>query len=113
MPDRQFSHVCTACRTPALIAQPRKTSRDFLILAASPIAGIVVIASIANRNGDLLLWHLLIYAVLGFVVAYIGIAYLVRGRGRTCPSCHSENLIPVASPEGSRIMKELRLSTPS
>lgn len=112
MSDKQFSHVCTACRTPVLLAQPKKSSSDWLILAAGPIGGAVVLSALvspAAYSQHHSLGNLLVFAVLGFVVAYIGVSYLVRKRARICPSCHSETLIPVGSPEGLRIMKEAGL----
>lgn len=104
MPDEQFSHVCTACCTPALSAQRKQYPWNRLILAAATIGGAVVFV---DAHSHPTLGTFVVGAGLGFVVAYIGLYSHLRKRARTCASCHSESLIPVASPEGLRVMKEL------
>ena len=49
-------------------------------------------------------------AILGLLLGLAGTfvwSSFKRKRAKTCPSCYSETLIPVGSPEGLRIMKEL------
>lgn len=76
------------------------------------VAAIIAVASTA------VLVNLLQYlAIDGRFVLFLGLGlpfaamfgwvFLKRKRAKTCPSCSSEALIPVGSPEGLRIMKEL------
>ena len=113
MSERSFSHVCSACRSPTLVSAAGKSVVNFMVLSGSAILGGVLVfylwqlQDFAQRyNSNPIIWVLLGVAV-GAGGAYAFLAHMIRKRGRTCPACHSDKLIPVTSPEGLRVMKEL------
>lgn len=71
MPDKQFSHVCAACRTPALIVQRKQRALNFLILAAATIGGTVVFSSLTDPHSHASLGTFIVGALLGFVLALL------------------------------------------
>ena len=81
MTDKQFSHVCAACRTPALIAQRKQPALNFLILVAATIGGTVVFSSLTDPHSHATLGTFIVGALLGFVVGYIG---LLLPNAQTC-----------------------------
>lgn len=108
MPDKQFSHVCAACRTPNLVPPWKPSVTHVAMLLAATLAGVLIGAAYRQPFlPDQNLSFLLLYALVGFAVAFAALYYFIHKRARTCPACHAERLIPVASPEGLRIMKEL------
>ena len=117
MSDKSFSHVCAGCRTPSLINLGGRSGLTVLILAASTIAG-GFLSSVPLRSmlrdgsaqnlgtAGFLLW-VPGGMLLGFFVGYMYLRHSLQKKARVCPSCHSERLLPVSSPEGLRLMKDL------
>jgi hypothetical protein len=105
MSEKHFSHVCTACRAPTLV-QGRKEGpiESGVLVIAAIIAGLVVFSLLERQNIEPFVKWILVIGVAGAGV-YVWRLWRTR-RARTCPSCAAVALIPVASPEGIRIMKE-------
>lgn len=102
MPSNQFSHVCVACRTPSLVPPWRPTAAHVAVLFFAALAGAWVAYGVDRPR-----YFVLLGALAGFTVAFLSLYYLIRKRVKTCRSCQAESLIPCASPEGLRIMREI------
>lgn len=108
MSEKQFTHVCSACRTPVLKV-PQRAERAWQTAVLSVIVFIFVLAFAATAMehyrvsfGEML--------VLGISFVLIGMFFWSRFkimRIKTCPACQSITLLPVGSPAGLKIMKEL------
>lgn len=94
MSDKQFTHVCTSCHAPAFL---QKTKGSILNMQTVFLIALIIVATaLFNFIGF----------ILGVTGAFLWAFNLNRKRLKTCTSCHSATLIPVATPEGMRIMKE-------
>jgi hypothetical protein len=102
MSEKQFSHVCSACRTPNLVPPWKPSAASIGVSVAAALMGAWIGYSDYRPR-----YFALLGALVGLGIAYASQYYIIRKRALTCPSCHAERLIPVASPEGMRIMKEL------
>jgi len=111
--DKNFTHVCAACRTPALIKLERRTGLNLIILAAATVIGGFFLSFLApsepwtKLGSAFLLFSIPGGMILGFLCAFTYLRHDLRKKALTCPACHSERLLPVASPEGTRVMKAL------
>lgn len=92
MSNKQYTHVCTSCHAPVLLQKVKGSIMQTVFLIA-----LIIVASV-------------LFNFIGFILAVAGAFLwafnLNRKRLKTCTSCHTATLIPVATPEGMRIMKE-------
>lgn len=108
MPENQFTHVCSACHTPVL-KMPQRAERAWQTVALSVVVFIFVLAFAATIAEHYRMSMIELFAI-GILIVVIGMffwSHFKRKGIKTCPACQSVTLLPVGSPEGLRIMKEL------
>ena len=120
MAERNYSHVCAACRSPTLINLKGRTGLNVLILSLTTVGGgflssIFFRYLMTSRDSSIALalgeWGMLLLVLspvgMGLGGGYLYLRQALQKKALNCPSCHANNLLPVTSPEGLRVMKEL------
>lgn len=103
-----YSHICTRCKTPQLVASEGNIEHAFL-----RVSGVMVLVVV---------WLYVAYLVGAFagLVALLVCGwlayYLIRSqktanlrRRRICSACASDSLVPITTPEGERLCAEINL----
>lgn len=103
-----YSHICTRCKTPQLLAQQGNVEHAFLRVSGVLAVGIGWLISVA------------LFGAVGALVAtpvcgWLGYR-LIRSqktanlqRRRICSACASDSLVPITTPEGERLSIEVGL----
>lgn len=103
-----YSHICTRCKTPQLLAQQGNVEHAFLRVSGVLAVGIGWLISVA------------LFGAVGALVAtpvcgWLGYR-LIRSqktanlqRRRICSACASDSLVPITTPEGERLCAEINL----
>lgn len=103
-----YSHICTRCKTPQLVAPQGNVEHAFLRVASVLAATIAWLISVALFG---LLGVLVATAVCGFLAYRLIQSQKTANidRRTRCQACVSDGLVPITSPEGERLCNEIGL----
>jgi hypothetical protein len=103
-----YSHICTRCKTPQLMAEQGNGEHAFLRVSGVLVVVIGWLISVG------------LFGVLGALVATPVCGWLCYRliqsqtsanimRRRVCSACASDSMVPITTPEGERLCNEIGL----
>lgn len=103
-----YSHICTRCKTPQLVAAQGNVEHAFLRVAGTVAVAIAWLISVATLGVIGVLVATAVCAWLGYrLIRSQKTANIVR-RTR-CQACATDGLVPITTPEGERLSREIGL----
>lgn len=103
-----YSHICTRCKTPQLVAPQGNVEHAFLRVAGTVAVAIAWLISVATLGVIGVLVATAVCAWLGYrLIRSQKTANIAR---RThCKACATDSLVPITTPEGERLSREIGL----